>query len=204
MEYNDIIIITLLVVIIGIILVKTDYVNLNRDKISGKLHLNENLNRYNNFSNSMKSNVERMPKQSINDKINNIKNDSNYDNYTYNMTEQNYRKQKLDSNDNIRGYNKYGDKVDKYGKNNNSIDPVRKKNSGTNKMVGRIASDSDDEQYSKLEQISRNNDNRNHKSIKKNNKKIVIDDYSEKEDIKSLNSMDNTLSDIVSIVENVK
>jgi hypothetical protein len=38
----------------------------------------------------------------------------------------------------------------------------------------------------------------NKQNIKSNNKKVIIDDYSEMENIKSLNSMDNTLSDIMS------
>jgi len=44
----------------------------------------------------------------------------------------------------------------------------------------------------------------NKKSIKSNNKKVIIDDYSEMENIKSLNSMDNTLSDIISNIETEK
>jgi hypothetical protein len=36
------------------------------------------------------------------------------------------------------------------------------------------------------------------------NKKVIIDDYSEYDNIKSLNSMDNTLSDLISIVEKDK
>ena len=35
----------------------------------------------------------------------------------------------------------------------------------------------------------------------KNNKNLIIDKYSEFDNIKSLNSMDNTLSDIVSVVD---
>jgi hypothetical protein len=47
----------------------------------------------------------------------------------------------------------------------------------------------------------RNNENKNNEKI---NKKVIIDDYSEFDNIKSLNSMDNTLSDLISIIENEK
>lgn len=48
-----------------------------------------------------------------------------------------------------------------------------------------------------------NTKNKTVKSIyskKNNNKNIIVDNYSEYDNIKSLNSMDNTLSDVVSIV----
>ena len=44
----------------------------------------------------------------------------------------------------------------------------------------------------------------NYKNNEQINRKVIIDDYSEFDNIKSLNSMDNTLSDLISIVEKDK
>ena len=59
--------------------------------------------------------------------------------------------------------------------------------------------------------INKNNINKknynkkyNYSNNEKINKKVIIDDYSEFDNIKSLNSMDNTLSDLISIIENDK
>lgn len=89
----------------------------------------------------------------------------------------------------IKKNNSFNNNVDLQSLDNNSLISlnrvdveVKKNNIDNNKHYKR-------EKYTNNEQI---------------NGKVIIDDYSEFDNIKSLNSMDNTLSDLISIVEKDK
>jgi hypothetical protein len=231
MEYNDLIIIILLIALIMTILFKYDTFG-----VTNKLRSNSqteqfllNANRQNAFTNSDYHYPSRVTNQSIPDRYENQKNFGQirqFDDYTKKYLHIN-QKNTLDLNDDYKSetpmYNdisvdkrklknisnkktkslrlidkdeseytveKHSDKrykhekeYDDYDK-NNKIKSILKKNKGVpNEMVDKI--------YNK-------------KNIKSNNKKVIIDDYSEMDNIKSLNSMDNTLSDIISNIENEK
>jgi hypothetical protein len=95
------------------------------------------------------------------------------------------------------------DLYDKNIKINNKIEKTHKNieyNNDTNSLL-------DDELnslmdiYGKNKKMSEKKYKKNNKINKKPNKKVIIDDYFDYDNIKSLNSMDNTLHDLVSIVE---
>ena len=204
MDYNDIIIITLLVVIIGLVLLKKDYTFFSDNFTKTQTHENyvqenyapysnqsNNLNysHYNNMS-SLPPNTYTRPKQntngiSINERLDSIK--KNKDKSSVIIKNRHNSSKKI--RDNVY---EDADIIDDIG----SLDDISLKEVNiTNKKLAIKKA---------LVNNSRNDRVENIKQNKKNeeiNKKVIIDDYSEFDNIKSLNSMDNTLSDVVSIVD---
>lgn len=233
MDYNDIIVIMLLVIVIiglGLVLFKKEYsqfmqteqlnshlqnnllannylpmndyrmpVNLEYSKIRGEINDDSNNNIfYNSHSDKdKKRNVQNVVYKKmgstnnfdrevgINDKLTNMKNNKNKNSVV--LKNKNI-KNNICIDDNKKN-NSFNNNVDLQSLDNNSLISlnrvdveVKKNNIDNNKHYKR-------EKYTNNEQI---------------NGKVIIDDYSEFDNIKSLNSMDNTLSDLISIVEKDK
>lgn len=164
MDYNDIIIISLLVIIIGLVFTKREYIfteqeinNIPRQYlgISTRKNLNHQIpNDYVQLENVNKS-------VSINEELNGMKKNKN-------------KSSIMMKNKKFSNKNYHQDNDSEYGAESLKRIPNHK--------------------YSKSK----------YKNNELINKKVIIDDYSEFDNIKSLNSMDNTLSDLISVVENDK
>lgn len=226
MDYNDIIVIMLLIIIImglGLILLKkeslqTEYLNsnlqnnllahsysaINNNNTAQKMknvNFDNNINNGdNNFNNRniekekitntptiMYKKIENINNSnrelSINDKLKNIKNNKNKNCVTL-KNNKNYAKNNknniyIDDNNNIDLQSLDNNSLISFNNLNNNI-----KQNDVNEKI-----------YDKQGKFNKN---------EKFNKKVIIDDYSEYDNIKSLNSMDNTLSDLISIVEKDK
>jgi hypothetical protein len=236
MDYNDIIVIMLLVIIImglGLILLKKEYsqsgysaqfaqteypnshpknnlsstgnssINLPRSKhgtLGNDLQTNNNNfvnGNMRHISNAPCKNMESRNNQNrgitINDKLANIKNNTNNGNdndnsivlkNNKNLVNNKIKKNNIYIDDKFQNNNIINNKADLESLDNNSLNNLNNLKNLKNKNNGVEKS-----KYINNEQI---------------NKKVIIDDYSEYDNIKSLNSMDNTLSDLISIVEKEK
>jgi hypothetical protein len=169
MDYNDIIIISLLVIIIGIVLFKKDLQQLT--------HTEGNITPYNYRFNQ----VAQIPYGQI-PQLSRQPSQINYQEYKPQL---NY-KQNYDMNK----------KLEKIK--NNKQKSLMNKNI---KQKFNIDENNSIDEKNSLDEISLNKKSNLKKKIIKKQKKVVIDDYSEFDNIKSLGGLDNTLSDIVSIVD---
>lgn len=231
MDYNDIIIITLLVIIIGLVLVKKDYSyftqfekpnyeNINNNFPQGNLEYTKN-NDYINHNHLKNSNIRNnvydsqrinqiKPNSSnrgisVNDKLSNIKNNKNK-NLIILKNNKNNNINNGEENNNISDNSLFNiNDVDLQ-----SLDDISIKNMSINTTINRKIQNNKNINNKKYNEKETNNNNKknNKKNDYKNNeninKKVIIDDYSEFDNIKSLNSMDNTLNDLISIIENDK
>lgn len=199
MDYNDIIIITLLVIIIGLMLLKnnngffTTQDNFFTPQIVQKPqihipHPNDNTKFYNrennNFtSKNIKNNQKVNNKVNINNKLNNAKKykDNSPIILKNNSTKhtRRYEEETFASENNSDVFKDELNSLDM-----TSLDDIKISQDKKNKILT---------SSTKKNKIIVNNEN-----IKN---KVIIDDYSDFDNIKSLNSMDNTLSDIVSMVD---
>jgi hypothetical protein len=191
MEYNDLLIILLLIVLIIVVLFKNDAKQYFMTDSNQQLN---NLKQYKNQIENQNQNQNQMKNQMKNQ-------------MQINTTDNKYEKPLtcVDGKCSIKQYNKlYNNKVninDNENDNDNKNDNDNNYNNIDNKIIIKRKDDikrklfSDKTKSNVVESIY------NNKNKKINNKKVIIDDYSEMDNIKSLNSMDNTLSDIVSIVE---
>jgi len=234
MDYNDIIVIMLLVIVImglGLILLKKEYsqfiqteqpnsqlqnnllannylpmndyrmpINLehlqNRGEINNNTNDNNfynthiNKNRRNNAQTVTHKKMETLDNSNreigINDKLASIKNSKNKNSV---MLKNKNIKNNICIDDNKKN-NSFHNNIDLQSLDNNSLISLNNFNGG-----GIKKNDIDDNKYNKKSKY------KNNEEI---NRKVIIDDYSEFDNIKSLNSMDNTLSDLISIVEKDK
>ena len=171
MEYNDLIIIILLVVLIMTILFKYDVVSSKNLKVNPNNEVQQNSdNLYYNREHFNTNKKKILSHDSINNK-------SNRNNKTYRNNLDDIEVEVEEHTENTNMPELYTQiYLDNKTKNKSIL-----KKSSNKKMSSEIA-----------------NSIYNKQNIKSNNKKVIIDDYSEMENIKSLNSMDNTLSDIMS------
>ena len=195
MEYNDLIIIILLVVLIMTILFKYDVVGSNNLKVNYNNEKQQNLdNLYYNkeqFNINKKKNLGNPYEYEKHmERPNNIPNMSNTDIDTRLNT----------SNRNNKIYRNKLDDIEtelEYQTENTNIQDsdqhILVENKSKNKNKSILKKSSNKQMPSEIANSIYNKQN-----IKSNNKKVIIDDYSEMDNIKSLNSMDNTLSDIMS------
>ena len=205
MEYNDIIIIILLVVLIMTILFKYDVLGTSKNT--------------SNLSNVISSNIQMQQDnqyKQVNKKENfnlNQRNNS-YDSENYQLNKQIYNNN-LNNSEKLNS-SKMKKKIYKNQINDDFVDDNNTANSlddtNTNTDIHNNYKNIKDKVKIKTKSILKKDFNKhsandmiesiyNKKNIKSNNKKVVIDDYSETENIKSLNSMDNTLSDVMSNIE---
>jgi len=199
MDYNDIIIITLLVIIIGLMLFKNNYgFFINQDNISTPQiaqksqtfipSTNNNTNYYNRENNNftpknIKNNQRENNKININNKLSNVKKyKDNSPVILKNNSIKNIRRNEEDTLASENNSNVFKDELDSLDM--TSLDHIKISKDKKNKILT---------SNTKKNKIIINNEN-----IKN---KVIIDDYSDFDNIKSLNSMDNTLSDIVSMVD---
>lgn len=208
MDYSDIIIISLLAIIIGLVLFRKDYTQLFNQSENFGVHLLNNIpqNRQNltntPYQNIQHYNPHEFTENNRNYNTHNFIGRNSNKNFNINERLENMKNNKTKTSVTIKNNSEY---------NNNNLDDSE------------ISNDLGSLDDISLKHISRNsiikkNKNKNIKNIKsiksiktekkQNNKKnenitnkVIIDDYSEFDNIKSLNSMDNTLSDIVSVVE---
>jgi hypothetical protein len=186
MEYNDLIIIILLVVLIMTILFKYDIVGSNNLKVNYNNEKQQNLDNlyYNREQLNTNKKILSNPHEFDNNKPNidsRLITSSNRNNKTYRnkLSEIESEFENQTENTNMYDSDRHVYVENKTKNKNKSI----LKKSSNKQMPSEIA-----------------NSIYNKQNIKSNNKKVIIDDYSEMENIKSLNSMDNTLSDIMSIL----
>jgi hypothetical protein len=188
MEYNDLIIIILLVVLIMTILFKYDVVGSNNLKANYNNEKQQNLD--NSYYNREQLNINKK-------KI--LSNPHEFDNHIPNMSNIDTRLITSSNRNNKTYRNKLSEiesEVENQTENTNMYDSDRHvyvENKTKNKNKSILKKSSNKQMPSEIANSIYNKQN-----IKSNNKKVIIDDYSEMENIKSLNSMDNTLSDIMS------
>ena len=158
MDYNDIIIITLLLITImflGIVIVKNNYFSTLQTELT-----------------KIQNKTNNNPQLSINDRLVNIQNKKNKHKYKHKYTH------------NQHAYNNNMN-YDEMSEHEHIDIPNNKYSKQKNKNINNKKSFNNTQQY---RQFTPN--------------KVIIDDNCETENIKSLNSMDNTLSDLISVVEN--
>lgn len=193
MNYNDIIIILLLVIIIGLVLFKNDNTYFTKsERIENIMppdnYMTQNYASINTQHNNQfkKLNYQQYnpqlanypnPNVNINKYLNNIKKNKNKSSVII--------KHNLDNKNDINNNNDLGS-LDDISLNKNN---VREKKHDIKKPSINVLKNKKN-----LQPIEK-------KKAEEINKKVIIDDYSEFDNIKSLNSMDNTLSDVISIVE---
>ena len=181
MEYNDLIIIILLVVLIMTILFKYDVVGSNNFKV--------------NYNNEKQQNLDNLyyNREQINTNKKNLSNSHDSDNHLSNTVNTSNRNNKIYRN---KLEEIYDTELENQTENTNIHDSDRQvyvDNKTKNKNKSILKKSSNKQMPSEIANSIYNKQN-----IKSNNKKVIIDDYSEMDNIKSLNSMDNTLSDIMS------
>lgn len=199
MDYNDIIIITLLVIIIGLMLLKnnngifTTQEFFTSPQILQKTqtyvpHPNINTNYYNRendnyIDRNIKNNQRDNNKININNKLNNVKKyKDNTPIILNNNSIKNIKRNKEETLTSENNSNMFKDELNSLDM--NSLDDIKISQDKKNKIL--------------TSKIKKNKIIANNENIKN---KVIIDDYSDFDNIKSLNSMDNTLSDIVSMVD---
>lgn len=214
MDYNDIIVIIMLTIIIialGLLLSQKEYSHFTQiEKINPNSQNNLSVTKLpvNNF---LPINLEH---QKYVNNVNNVNNCNDNDNYNFNNKNvlykniENINNSNQDINNNKFTNNKNNKKLamlkNTNVKNNISINDNINNNYKNVKNVDLNFADNNS-----LITINKLSNNMNEKKIKyKNNeqikRKVIIDDYSELDNIKSLNSMDNTLSDLISIIQKDK
>jgi hypothetical protein len=201
MNYNDIIIILLLVIIIGLVLFKNDNTYFTQSDKFKNITPPDNYIAQNYIPTNAQQNIPMNMQQ------NNQYKNLNYQQYAslpVNSTAQN-----LNINKRLDNIKKNKNKSSIIIKNNvNNEDELNSNNDlGSLDDISLNKTSTKNKKYNiKKTLISESKNKNNNDAIKKNktneiNKKVIIDDYSEFDNIKSLNSMDNTLSDVVSIIE---
>ncbi len=217
MNYNDIIIILLLVIIIGLVLFKNDNTyftqsdkfknitpsdnNMVQNYIPVDVRQNIPVDVQQNIPMNVRQNIPMNVQQNNQFKNLNHKQDVHQlvkypaQNFNINKRLDNIKKNKNESaiiiKNNVRNDSELNSNNDLGSLDDISLNKVNGKNKKYNIKKT-------------LTTVSKNK--KNNDTIEKNktyeiNKKVIIDDYSEFDNIKSLNSMDNTLSDVVSIIE---
>jgi hypothetical protein len=197
MDYNDIIIILLLVIIIGLVLTKKDYAfisgfGLNQSNQSNEtpMFLQPNVKSSKHFQNYRNNDF------SINDELNIMKRNKNKNRNKNSIVMTN------------RKYSDLGQQPETLDSGSNS--EISFENNSENNFKNNSRNNSKNNLKNNMQNSKPKlkSSMKNPKSQFKNNnfpnKKVIIDDYSEFDNIKSLNSMDNTLSDLISVVENDK
>jgi hypothetical protein len=126
-----------------------------------------------------------------------------------NLPETKTLSENITNDKNFNNINKYG--INEIIKNNKNY--IKNKNSIQNKKYNKYSSNLETQDNNSLDELNnfyyekkylnknKRNEKQNKKINEKVNEKVIIDDYSEFDNIKSLNSMDNTLSDLISVVE---
>jgi hypothetical protein len=204
MDYNDVVIMILMIIIVGLgfILFKNN---------NGLMNTNYDFYNPNEpylFSPRNNTNLNQENQKMYNYNRQNYYYRNNYDRNNYDRN--NYDRNNYDTNNHNRN--------NKKNSINNKLSNIKKNNIG--KMINqeKIKNQNDifADELKSLDMVSfdiKINQEKKNKllktiSPKKNtikneniNDKIIIDDYSDFDNIKSLNSMDNTLSDVVSIVD---
>ena len=231
MDYNDIIIITLLVIIIGLVLLKKDnsYFTQNENSIpqtqaqaqaqtQAQAQAQTQAQAQAQAQNQLSNNYSPHKKIEYS-KYNNYVNQNHFKKSNNNMNDIKPNNINIQNNNSNQGIN-INDKLIniKNKKNKNSIMLKNNDKKSSNSLLdfSEVDLKSIDDNSSNIidipnmknpniiKNINKNkyNDKHDYKNNKKVNKKVIIDDYSEFDNIKSLNSMDNTLSDLISIIEN--
>lgn len=197
MEYNDIIIILLLVVIIGLMLIKKEYVHFKNSENNNQYNNQQNympiqkpINTQSNYANTQLNNRHIAKNYNINDRLENIKKTKNSSPIII-KTNQDSEQKKININNKFIHKNVvHKNNIDSYD-DLGSLDDISLKQLNNKKINNKKTKN----------QLKNSNNTQENRKMNKLNDKVIIDDYSEFDNIKSLNSMDNTLSDIVSIVE---
>jgi hypothetical protein len=162
-------------------------------------------NHQKNFLNT-RQDYKQSPNYNINDKLENIKNNKNNSSITIkhnsNIEQKRYNNINNSNSNNNKKYSSDNKKYSSYNKNNDetsngdlgslddiSLNGLNNKNKNNQKVRNYSKNDT------KISNIRQN------KKMDELNDKVIIDDYSDYDNIKSLNSMDNTLSNVVSMVE---
>lgn len=199
MDYNDIIIISLLVIIIGLMLLKNSNGIFTTQEFFTPPQILQKTRSYEPHPNNNTNYHNRENNNYINRNIKNNQRDNNKININNKLSK--VKKYKDNSpvilkNNSIKYINRNEDET--LASENNSNFFKDELNSLDMNSLDDIKISQD-----KKNKILTSNTNKNKIIVNNENikKKVIIDDYSDFDNIKSLNSMDNTLSDIVSVVE---